>query len=86
MENSIFAQSVMTNIADLYYVFTKFINYYQNITHAESFSSLLSKLCGHPLSFFFTKMANSANFLGWFYDKDVFTPLWFLHICNIYTY
>ena len=65
----------MTNIADLYYVFTKFLNYYQNITHAESFSSLMSKLCDHPLSFFFTKMANSTNFLGWFYDKDVFTPL-----------
>ena len=65
----------MTNIADLYYVFTKFINYYQNIAHAESFCSLMSKLCDHPLSFFFTKMANSANFLGWFYDKDVFTPL-----------
>ena len=75
MKKSIFAQSVMTNIADLYYVFTKFINYYQNIAHAESFCSLMSKLCDHPLSFFFTKMANSATFLGWFYDKDVFTPL-----------
>ena len=37
--------------------------------------SLISKLCDHPLNFFFTKLANSANFLGWFYDKDVFTPL-----------
>ena len=44
----------MTNIADLYYVFTKFINYYQNIAHAEYFCSLMSKLCDHPLSFFFT--------------------------------
>ena len=66
----------MTNIADLYYVFTKFINYYQNIAHAESFCSLMSKLCDHPLSFFLKKkMANSANFLGWFYDKNVLEEL-----------
>ena len=64
----------MTSIANLHYVFTKFINHFQNLTHVESFSSLISKLCDHPLSFFFTKMASSANFLGWFYDKDVFYP------------
>ena len=52
------------------------VNYYQNTAHADSFCSLMSKLCDRPLSFFFLqKMANSANFLGWFYDKDVFTPL-----------
>ena len=73
----------MTNIADFYYVFPKFINYYRNITHAEEFSNLLPKLCDHPLNFFL-KYGKSASFLGWLYDKDVL-PHSYIYKFAIYT-
>ena len=80
MQKSIFAQSVITNIADLYYVFTKFINDYQNITHAESFCSLMSKLCDHPLSFFLQKWQTEQT--SW----DGFMIKMFLPHSNFYTF
>ena len=41
------------------------VNYYQNTAHADSFCSLMSKLCDRPLSFLFLlKNGKQCKLLG----------------------